>query len=338
MLHNFYTFDYQVCCVRIVESKTHMTYSNNSTLKFTFFQDNRCDTIDYIPGVEAIEPRDLMSYLQATDITTVLHRIIDKAFADVKRADFVICNTVQELEQETLTALNQKQPVYAIGPILANDFAKTKIAMSLWSESDCSQWLNTKANGSVLYVSFGSYAHVSKHDIVEIAHGLLLSGVNFVWVLRPDIVSSDDTDILPEGFIESARHKGLVVPWCHQIAVLSHPAIGGFLTHCGWNSIMESIWCGIPLICFPILTDQFTNRKLVVHDWKLGINLCDEKTISREKVSANIASLMSGEILNIKLMNKMKKVRKTLENATDGSSNKNFEDFISAVKVNIVSR
>lgn len=279
-----------------------------------------------------------MSYLQATDITTVLHRIIDKAFADVKKADFVICNTVQELEQDTLSALNQKQPVYAIGPILANDFAKTKIAMSLWSESDCSQWLNTKANGSVLYVSFGSYAHVSKHDIVEIAHGLLLSGVNFVWVLRPDIVSSDDTDILPEGFEESARHKGLVVPWCHQIAVLSHPAIGGFLTHCGWNSIMESIWCGIPLICFPILTDQFTNRKLVVHDWKLGINLCNEKTISREQVSKNIAGLMCDEILNNKLMNEMKKVRRTLENATDGSSDKNFEDFINAVKVNIVSR
>lgn len=279
-----------------------------------------------------------MSYLQATDITTVLHRIIDKAFADVKRADFVICNTVQELEQDTLNALNQKQPVYAIGPILANDSAKTKIAMSLWSESDCSQWLNTKATGSVLYVSFGSYAHVSKHDIVEIAHGLLLSGVSFVWVLRPDIVSSDDTDILPEGFEESARNKGLVVPWCHQIAVLSHPAIGGFLTHCGWNSIMESIWCGIPLICFPILTDQFTNRKLVVHDWKLGINLCDEKTISREQVSENIARLMSGEILNNKLMKEMKKVRKTLENATDGSSDKNFEEFISAVKVNMVSR
>lgn len=173
---------------------------------------------------------------------------------------------------------------------------------------------------------------------MEIAHGLLLSGVNFVWVLRPDIVSSDDTDILPEGFVESARDKGLVVPWCHQIAVLSHPAIGGFLTHCGWNSIMESIWCGIPLICFPILTDQFTNRKLVVHDWKLGINLCDEKSISREQVSTNIASLMSGEILSIKLMNEMKKVRRTLENATDGSSNKNFEEFINAVKVNIISR
>lgn len=299
--------------------------------------DNRLDTIGYIPGVQAIEPRDLMSYLQASDITTVVHRIIYEAFEDVKRADFVICNTVQELEHETLSALNQKQPIYAIGPIFPNEFKKTKIATSLWSESDCSQWLNSKANGSVLYVSFGSYAHVSKHDIVEIAHGLSVSEVDFVWVLRPDIVSSDDTDILPVGFEDSVKERGLIVSWCHQIGVISHPAIGGFLTHCGWNSTMESMWCGVPLICFPLLTDQFTNRKLVVDDWKLGINLCDQKVITRKEVSEKIDSLMRGKDLNIKLRNEMKKVRITLESAcvTDGSSEKNFENFISDVKIKI---
>lgn len=281
-----------------------------------------------------------MSYLQASDITTVVHRIIYKAFDDVKKADFVICNTVQELEHETLSALNQKQPIYAVGPIFPNDFAKTKIATSLWSESDCSHWLNTKANGSVLYVSFGSYAHVSKHDIVEIAHGLSLSKVDFVWVLRPDIVSSDDTDILPVGFEEDVKDRGLIVSWCHQIGVISHPAIGGFLTHCGWNSTMESMWCGVPLICFPLLTDQFTNRKLVVDDWKLGINLCDEKTITREEVSRKVNSLMRGKDLKMKLRNEMKKVRMTLENAcvADGSSEQNLEKFISDVKVKITGR
>lgn len=281
-----------------------------------------------------------MSYLQASDITTVVHRIIYKAFEDVKRADFVICNTVQELEHETLSALNQKQPIYAIGPIFPNDFTKTKIATSLWSESDCSQWLDTKANGSVLYVSFGSYAHVSKHDIVEIAHGLSLSQVDFVWVLRPDIVSSDETDILPVGFEDNVKDRGLIVAWCHQIAVISHPAIGGFLTHCGWNSTMESMWCGVPLICLPLLTDQFTNRKLVVDDWKLGINLCDQKLITRMEVSEKIDSLMRGKDLNIKLRNEMKKVRMTLESAcvTDGSSEKNFEKFISDVKIKIHGR
>uniref|UniRef100_A0A5B7ATH2 Glycosyltransferase n=1 Tax=Davidia involucrata TaxID=16924 RepID=A0A5B7ATH2_DAVIN len=295
--------------------------------------DNREDTVDYIPGVRAIEPTDLMSYLQATDISTVVHRIIYKAFEDVKKADIIVYNTVQELESETISALHQKQPTYAIGPIFPTGFTKSTVATSLWSESDCTQWLNTKSDGSVLYVSFGSYAHTSKHDIVEIAHGLLLSGVNFIWVLRPDIVSSDDTDFLPVGFEHDIKDRGLIVPWCCQITVISHQAIGGFLTHCGWNSILESIWCNLPLICFPLLTDQFTNRKLVVDDWRIGLNLCDKKSVTREEVGEKINRLMGGKTSD-ELRNEVKKVRKTLENAwaADGSSERNFNQFIKDVK------
>lgn len=303
-------------------------------------KDKRKDTIDYIPGVHAIEPTDLMSYLQATDTTTVEHRIIYKAiFEDVKKADFIICNTVQELEKETISALNQKQPIYAIGPIFPTGFTKKTVATSMWSESDCTQWLSTKPIGSVLYVSFGSYAHTSKHDIVEIAYGLLESGVNFVWVLRPDIVSSNDTDFLPVGFEDEVKDRGLIVPWCHQTVVISHPSIGGFLTHCGWNSILESIWCGVPLICFPLLTDQFTNRKLVVNDWKIGINLCDQKSVNRGEVAEKINHFMS-QSTSEKLRNEIKKVRKTQENALarDGSSQQNFDKFIDEVKVKITAR
>ncbi|KAK4833820.1 hypothetical protein QYF36_011904 [Acer negundo] len=157
--------------------------------------DNREDTIDYIPGVRAIEPKDLMSYLQATDTSTIVHKIIFKAFEDVKMADFILCNTVQELEPATLSALQEKQPTYAIGPIFPTGFTKSPVATSLWSESECTQWLHNKPPKSVLYVSFGSYAHASKNDIVEIAEGLLLSEVNFIWVLRPDIVGGEEACI-----------------------------------------------------------------------------------------------------------------------------------------------
>ncbi|OMO73622.1 Phosphoglycerate kinase [Corchorus olitorius] len=143
--------------------------------------ENRKDIIDYIPGVRAIEPKDMMSYLQASDISTVVHRIIFKAFEDVKKADFIICNTVEELEHETISALQEKQPTYAIGPIFPTGFTKSVVATSLWSESDCTQWLDTKPHGSVLYVSFGSYAHVSKIEIAEVANGLLLSGKQNKW-------------------------------------------------------------------------------------------------------------------------------------------------------------
>ncbi|EOY07886.1 UDP-glucuronosyl/UDP-glucosyltransferase - like 10 [Theobroma cacao] len=296
--------------------------------------DNRDDVIDYIPGVRAVEPKDLMSYLQASDISTVVHRIIFKAFEDVKKADFIICNTVQELEHETISALNKKQPTYAIGPIFRTGFTKSVVATSLWSESDCTQWLDTKRNGSVLYISFGSYAHASKNDIAEIAHGLLLSGVSFIWVLRPDIVCSGETDFLPVGFEENIKGTGMIVPWCCQIAVISHPAVGGFLTHCGWNSILESVWCTVPLICFPLLTDQFTNRKLAVDDWKIGLNLSDKKQINRDEVVEKIHRLISRKSGD-DLRKNIKEVKKKLENAlsTVGSSEENFNQFICDVQI-----
>ncbi|KAA8544111.1 hypothetical protein F0562_022123 [Nyssa sinensis] len=231
--------------------------------------DSREDKIDYIPGVRSIDPKDMTSYLQESD-TSVCHQIIFTSFKDVRGADFVLCNTIQELEPETVSALQAKMPFYAVGPIFPTGFTKSTVATSLWPESDCTSWLNTKPHGSVLYVSFGSYAHVTKNDLIEIAHGLSLSKVNFVWVLRPDIVSSDDEDPLPVGFKEEIHDRAMIIPWCCQIQVLTHQAIGGFLTHCGWNSILESLWCEVPLMCFPLLTDQFTNRRLVVDDWKIG--------------------------------------------------------------------
>ncbi|KAK3022864.1 hypothetical protein RJ639_046051 [Escallonia herrerae] len=298
--------------------------------------DARKDPIDYVPGVQSIDPKDIMSYLQEMDTSTVCHHIIFNAFKDVKGADFVLCNTVQELEPETISALQSKMPFSAIGPIFPPGFTKNIVATSLWSESECTHWLNTRPPGSVLYVSFGSYAHVTKSDLVEIAIGLLLSKLSFVWVLRPDIVSSDDADPLPEGFKEEAGDCAMIIPWCSQKQVLSHPAIGGFLTHCGWNSILESIWCKVPLLCFPLLTDQFTNRKLVVDDWKIGINLCDRKPVSRIEVSENINHLMSRKPTN-DFRKKMEETKKMLENAltATGSSEKNMEQFIRDLEVTI---
>ncbi|KAG7547867.1 Peptide methionine sulfoxide reductase MsrA [Arabidopsis suecica] len=105
---------------------------------------------------------------------------------------------------------------------------------------------------------------------------------------------SDETNPLPEGF-ETAGDRGIVIPWCCEMTVLSHDSVGGFLTHCGWNSILETIWCEVPVLCFPLLTDQVTNRKLVVDDWEIGINLCEDKSdFGRDEVGRNINRLMCG--------------------------------------------
>ncbi|KAL8140616.1 hypothetical protein V2J09_006637 [Rumex salicifolius] len=299
-------------------------------------QKNREDSIDYIPGVNSINPKDVMSYLQPTcyDIDTICHRIIYQAFADAKRADFIIINTVQELEPETITALNKARPTYPIGPLFPLGFTKSPVSTSLWPESDCSTWLAAQPDCSVLYISFGSYAHTSKEVIHAMAHGLLRSSIRFIWAIRPDIVSSDDPNPLPEGFEEWVRGKGLVVTWCSQREVLMDRAVGGFLTHCGWNSILESVWCGVPLLCYPLYTDQFTNRKLVVDDWMVGINLSDQDSVTDHEVARNIDRLMMGESADELRVN-VEKMSKTIKNALadNGSSQRCFDKFLEDVKV-----
>jgi UDP:flavonoid glycosyltransferase YjiC (YdhE family) len=303
--------------------------------------DNCEDTIDYIPGVQAIEPKDLMSELQVTDTSTPLLRLIKKALHEVKRADFILCNTVQELEVETLLALQGKQPTYAIGPVFPNEPTKSVVATNLMSEFDCTQWLKNKPQGSVLYVSFGSYCQVTKNEFEEIAQGLLLSKVSFIWVLRPDTISYEEEGyILPFGLEDQNSDRGFIVPWCSQIEVLSNPAIGGFLTHCGWNSVLESMRFGVPMLCFPIFSDQITNRKLVVDDWGIGLNLCDRKPITRLEVAEKINRLMSGKLGDGMLHKEIKKARQTLEDAlaVNGSSQQSLCKFISDVKAKIQAR
>ncbi|KAG1354961.1 putative UDP-glycosyltransferase 86A1 [Cocos nucifera] len=290
--------------------------------------ENLGDTITYIPGVPAIKPTDLASYLQF-DIPPVVRQILSKAVEETKGADFLPCNTVEELELEAISALQREKTFYAVGPIFPADFARSTVAANLWTESNCSQWLDSKPAGSVLYISFGSYAKVSKGDLEEIAYGILDSKVNFIWAIRRDILSSDEPEPLPKEFLEGCHERGIVVPWCRQREVLSHPSIGGFLTHCGWNSVVESIWCAVPLLCFPLVSDQFTNRKLVVQDWKIVIEIGGLSSVSRNEVSKKIESLMGGEIGD-QARKEIKELKKALETALspNGSSQMNFDQLI----------
>lgn len=268
-----------------------------------------------------------MPYLKESGTRTLVHKVQMKAFEEVKKADFILHNTVYELESETLSALNTIQPNYAVGPIsFSKNLSAYTVCRSLWSESDCSGWLQSKPPDSVLYVSFGSFLQASKKSVEEIAHGLLLSQVSFIWVVR------EDAD-LPSGFRDEIKERGMIVPWCDQIRVLSNPAVGGFLTHCGWNSVLESIWCGVPMICYPLDYDQPMNRKLVVDDWRIGINLCKGECVEREEVSEKTKDFLNGGVSE-RLRQEMKKVSAKLQAAleSDGSSEANFDRFVKDLK------
>ncbi|KAG9134582.1 hypothetical protein Leryth_000906 [Lithospermum erythrorhizon] len=278
--------------------------------------------------------KDFMSFFLDSDLSTIVHKIFFQAFEDVKKADLILYNTVEEFEHEILSALSQKQPGFAIGPLCATVLTNNRVSRSLWSESDCSHWLASMNPGSVLYVSFGSLAQLDEHVFVEIAQGLLLSKMNFLWALRPGIVKSEN-DLKSEcaKLSDDSEGRGLIVPWCPQNDVLSHHAIGGFLTHCGWNSILESIWWRVPMICYPLLGDQLTNRKLVVDDWKIGINLSDGEIVSREEVAEKVKRLMS-EKSSDGLRKEVQQVKKILDDAIaqKGSSQENIKSFVRELK------
>ncbi|KAL3642605.1 hypothetical protein CASFOL_013420 [Castilleja foliolosa] len=297
------------------------------------------EEINYIPGVKSINTKDFMPILKELDSSDIIYKLVSQAFEEAKKADFVLHNTVEELESDIISALNKYFPNYAVGPISfsKNLAASSTINKSLWSESDCTEWLESKSTGSVLYVSFGSYVHTSKQIIEEIAYGLLLSEVSFIWVVRDGILDSGDVNVLPVGFENEIRGNGLIVPWCNQITVLSNPAVGGFLTHNGWNSTVESMWCGVPMICYPIEFDQIPNRKLVVDDWKIGISLCDGISVDRFEVAEKIKSLMSGGSVSKRLRMEAEKVKVAIRKAleVDGSSERDFDRFVEDLEAKI---
>ncbi|XWS55625.1 hypothetical protein CRYUN_Cryun09bG0016900 [Craigia yunnanensis] len=158
-------------------------------------------------------------------------------------------------------------PLHGLSNVLIKDdpspLASTKSIQ--WKEDrDCITWLDSQPSKSVVFVSFGSIVSFTHDQMLEFWHGLVNSGKPFLWVLRPNsIIGEDDPGNILMDFEERTKDKGLIVSWTPQEEVLAHPAVGGFLTHCGWNSTLESIYAGVPMICWPAITDQQVNSRCV---------------------------------------------------------------------------
>ncbi|OAY55134.2 hypothetical protein MANES_03G102775v8 [Manihot esculenta] len=183
------------------------------------------------------------------------------------------------------------------------------------SEQRCLRWLDSKEPNSVLYVCFGSTARFSKAQILEIGNALEDSSYSFIWVVGKVLKEDNNEDHqqqeewwLPEGYEEKLKEngKGLVIKgWAPQVLILHHPAIGGFLTHCGWNSILEGLCEGLPMVTWPIFAEQFYNEKLVTQVLKFGEPVGnktwrvwateDSTLISRSEIENAIRRVMGDE-------------------------------------------
>jgi len=174
---------------------------------------------------------------------TFFDRIVGQ-FSNIDKADWVLCNTFYELEQEVVDWMAKIWRLRTIGPTIPSMFLDKRLeddknyGFSIFKPSTdtCMKWLHDQPKGSVVYVSFGSVAALEVEQMEEIAWGLRMSNNCFLWVVR----ESEEAK-LPKNFVEETSEKGLVVHWCPQLEVLTHEAVGCFVTHCGWNSTLEAL-------------------------------------------------------------------------------------------------
>ncbi|XP_030449030.1 anthocyanidin 5,3-O-glucosyltransferase-like [Syzygium oleosum] len=224
----------------------------------------------------------------------------------------LISNTFKALEPRAVKVISEglcvpdgrTPPVYSIGPLVAaNDHI---------SEQDCLTWLDSQPSRSVLFMTFGSMGVFSSKQLRDIAHALERSGVRFLWVVRnppPDdeiwrnlaIKPEDDPGmdaILPRGFTERTKDRGLVLKsWAPQVAVLSHDSVGGFVSHCGWNSVMEAVCAGVPMIVWPLYAEHKLIRAYLAGEMKLVLSVAETEGgfVTTDELAGRITALMCSE-------------------------------------------
>jgi hypothetical protein len=210
-----------------------------------------------------------------------------------------VINSFHELEPDYVehyrTTLGRR--AWLVGPVAlaSKDMAGRGTSAPSPDADGCLRWLDTKQPASVVYVSFGSLTTFSPAELRQLARGLDLSGKNFVWVVGR-AGPADSSEWMPEGFAEMIARgdRGFIIRgWAPQMLILNHPALGGFVTHCGWNSTLEAMSAGVPMVTWPRHADQFYNEKLIVEVLKAGVSIGAKDYAS----SVETHEVIAGEVI-----------------------------------------
>ncbi|KAF8399320.1 hypothetical protein HHK36_015185 [Tetracentron sinense] len=287
-----------------------------------------------IPGAPPLNFLDMPSFLKAPEAYPAYLRMKLNQYSNLEMSDWVLGNTFEELECEVAKGVSELWPGMLIGPMIPSAYLDGRIeddrgyGASLWKplSNECMKWLETQEPESVVYVSFGSMVALTVKQMEEIAWGLKGSEFHFLWVVK-----ESEHGKLPEGFADSTKEKGLVVTWCNQLEVLAHHAVGCFVTHCGWNSTLEGLSLGVPMVGVPKWADQLTNAKFVEEAWGIGVRAKeDEKgNVGREELQLCLRKVMEGE-RSQEIKRNASQWRELAKEAISegGSSDKNIDDFV----------
>ncbi|KAF0914651.1 hypothetical protein E2562_031116 [Oryza meyeriana var. granulata] len=251
-----------------------------------------------MPGKEiSIPPSELPNFLLRDDELSVSW---DRIKASQLAGFGVVVNTFADLEQPYCHEFSRvdARRAYFVGPVSMP--SNTTVHRGGDGNVDCLRWLSTKPSRSVVYICFGSWAYFSSRQVRELALGLEASNHPFLWVIRNEDSSGRWA---PEGWEQRVAGRGMVVRgWAPQLAVLAHPSVGAFVTHCGWNSVLEAASAGVPVLTWPLVFEQFINERLITEVVAFGARVWDggrrsvregeSETVPAEAIARAVAGFM----------------------------------------------
>lgn len=244
---------------------------------------------------------------------------------------------------QVVKGIGEQWPAKLIGPMVPSAYLDGRIegdngyGASLWKPLDygCTKWLETKPQNSVVFISFGSMVSLSQQEMEEIAWGLLESGFYFLWVVK-----DSERHKLPKGFLDLTtqnQEKGIILNWCNQLEMLAHDSVGCFVTHCGWNSTLEGLSLGVPMVGVPKWVDQLTDAKFIKDVWCVGVRAkVDGETgiVTRGELALCLNEVMNEGKSGLEIKKNVRKWRKLAKEAISegGSSDKAIDEFVVALK------
>lgn len=275
--------------------------------------------------IKAIKESELKSYGMIHDTFYELEPAYADHYGEVKKCKF-----------------------WHIGPIFQFLNKAEKPNDSLSEQHFCLSWLDTQKPDSVLYICFGSMVRFSDAQLMEIAFALEASNTQFIWVVRKGVESQDcqQETWLPPGFEKRMVEgkKGMIVrEWVPQVKILIHPSTGGFMTHCGWNSVLEALVAGVPLVTWPLFAEQFYNEKLVellmvgvrvgAEVWNSGFEI-KSPVVERDMIENALSRVVGGSDESLKIRQLAKEIRVMAREAVKdgGSSFNQLTDLIDEIK------
>ncbi|XP_075502006.1 LOW QUALITY PROTEIN: baicalein 7-O-glucuronosyltransferase-like [Primulina tabacum] len=260
-----------------------------------------------IPGCPRVHSSDIPFGMQFRESNIYKH-FLDTAI-NIGRSDGILVDSFDALETQAKDALvkdlctpnSKTPPVYFLGPLIPDSVSKNGV-----TEQECLKWLDLQPTRSVIFLCFGRRGRLSAEQLKEMAVGLENSGHRFLWAVRnppgnPRSPSPEEPDldaILPQGFLERTRDRGFVLKsWAPQKEVLSHESVGGFVTHCGRSSALESVSFGVPMICWPLYAEQKMQRVFMVEGMKVALRLemADDGFVTAAEIEKQVRELMDSE-------------------------------------------